>query len=339
MKTFVKSHTNMLYLSELVLFTTCILLTQYSVQGTIYSCNTTAPCGCSQNKVNINSRIVGGETAASHSWAWAVSLRKPSVGHFCGGTIISPHYILTAAHCLEGVSLSRITITAAVGTDTLYDSEGQRVIASNIYMHPRWNTVTKENDIAIIKLKNAISFGGSNIAKLCLPAISVFDATSFPSPNTNLVAIGWGSTITGGSSSNVLRQVTVQSVSDQVQKCSNSIHNVDLQFCAAVNGGGKDTCQGDSGGPLMYYSPVYQQWMIAGITSYGRGCGLSGYAGVYARASVYISWIKQIVGADGVVIAGEDDVVTPGGNTANIGSMSSIFSMMMLAFLFLIRSF
>ncbi|CAF1330072.1 unnamed protein product [Adineta steineri] len=331
MKILVKLHNNMFYLSELVLFTTCILLTQYSVQGYIYSCNTTAPCGCSQNEVNINSRIVGGEIAASHSWAWAVSLRVSSIGHFCGGTIISPHYILTAAHCLERISLSRIDVTAAVGTDTLYDTEGQRVLASKIYMHPRWNTVTKENDIAILKLKKAISFGGSNIAKLCLPAISGFDATNFPSPNTNLVAIGWGSMESDGPTSDVLRQVTVQSVSDQVQKCSNSINNVDLQFCAAVDGGGKDTCQGDSGGPLMYYSSVYQQWMIAGITSYGQGCGLSNYAGIYTRASVYISWIKQIVGKDGVVIAGE--------NSANIGSMSSIFSMMMLAFLFLIRSF
>lgn len=67
-----------------------------------------------------------------------------------------------------------------------------------------------------------------------------------------------------------------------------------------------DTCQGDSGGPLMYYSEVYQQWVVAGITSYGVGCGYPTHAGVYTRANMYIDWINSIVGNDGVVVAGED---------------------------------
>ena len=67
-----------------------------------------------------------------------------------------------------------------------------------------------------------------------------------------------------------------------------------------------DTCQGDSGGPLMYYSEQREQWMIAGITSYGVGCGLPNYAGVYTRAAMYVDWIKSVVGNDGVVIAGEN---------------------------------
>lgn len=92
-----------------------------------------------------------------------------------------------------------------------------------------------------------------------------------------------------------------------------------------------DTCQGDSGGPLMYYSYEFKQWMVAGITSYGRGCGLRDYAGVYTRASMYISWIKSIVGKDGVVIAGE--------NGANVGTMSNIFSIALLSIFTLMRSF
>ncbi len=92
-----------------------------------------------------------------------------------------------------------------------------------------------------------------------------------------------------------------------------------------------DTCQGDSGGPLMYYSYDYNQWMIAGITSYGRGCGLSNYAGVYTRVSMYIDWIKSVVGKDGVVTAGE--------NGANAGTMSNIFYITILSFLGLLRSF
>ena len=81
----------------------------------------------------------------------------------------------------------------------------------------------------------------------------------------------------------------------------------------------------------MDYSYEYKQWMIAGITSYGRGCGLSNYAGVYARASMYIDWIKSVVGKDGVVIAGE--------NGGNVSVMSNIFSVVTLLILVLPYAF
>ena len=58
-----------------------------------------------------------------------------------------------------------------------------------------------------------------------------------------------------------------------------------------------DTCQGDSGGPIMYYSEMDRVWVLAGLTSYGRGCGLSDYAGVYTRASSYINWIESVIGS------------------------------------------
>ncbi|CAM4837998.1 unnamed protein product [Rotaria magnacalcarata] len=265
----------MVCISQFIVFVTAVVLNQYLAQANIFSCNTTAPCGCSKNAVIINSRIVGGEPAASHSWTWAVSLRVRSDIHFCGGSIISPHYVLTAAHCIDDPYISMLTITAAVGTDNLHDNVGQRITVSTIYKHPRYNKLTHANDIAI------------------------------------------------------LRQVTVTAVSSTTPKCANSIHDTKLQFCSAVNGGGKDTCQGDSGGPLMYYSNVYRQWVVAGITSYGTGCGLANYAGVYARASMYIDWIKSIVGNDGVVIMGE--------NAANISTMSNVFCLTLVFVLFMMR--
>lgn len=81
----------------------------------------------------------------------------------------------------------------------------------------------------------------------------------------------------------------------------------------------------------MYYSYEYRQWMIAGVTSYGRGCGLSSYAGVYTRASMYIDWIKSVVGSDGVEIAG--------GNSGNTGAVSNIFCVVTLLILILPYSF
>jgi secreted trypsin-like serine protease len=63
-----------------------------------------------------------------------------------------------------------------------------------------------------------------------------------------------------------------------------------------------DTCQGDSGGPLMHFEPNERQWVLAGVTSYGRGCGLPSYAGVYTRASVYDGWLRSIIADDFVTL-------------------------------------
>ncbi|CAF1507285.1 unnamed protein product [Adineta ricciae] len=305
------------------------LFAQNSIQASLYSCNRTASCGCSQNPVNINSRIVGGETASSHSWGWAVSIRRSTTRHFCGGSIISPNYILTAAHCVDGISLLRTDLTIAVGSDNLLDNEGQRILVAQIFMYSGYNSLTKENDIAILRLKKAISFRDRNIARICLPPASDLDATVFPQINSTLVAIGWGHTSMSGSLSNTLQQVTVNAVGNRESKCRNSIHNVDLQFCAAVNGGGKDTCQGDSGGPLMFFSNENQQWMLAGVTSYGRGCGLTDYAGVYTRASAYTKWIVSMVGDD----------INFEGNSAQMNTVSNIFYSGILALIILTHSF
>lgn len=76
----------------------------------------------------------------------------------------------------------------------------------------------------------------------------------------------------------------------------------------------KDTCQGDSGGPLMHYSEEDKAWVLAGITSYGIGCGLPNHFGVYTRVSRYIKWIRSIVG--------DTDMITIAQSNGNIGSMS-----------------
>ena len=77
-----------------------------------------------------------------------------------------------------------------------------------------------------------------------------------------------------------------------------------------------DTCQGDSGGPIMYYSQDDRAWTLTGITSYGRGCGLPNYAGVYTRVSAYMEWIQSIVGNDGVVFIPQ--------NNANLSRLSTV---------------
>ena len=89
-----------------------------------------------------------------------------------------------------------------------------------------------------------------------------------------------------------------------------------------------DTCQGDSGGPLMYYSQDQQLWILAGVTSYGRGCGLPDSAGVYTRVSAYTEWIQSIVKTDGSVTIPQ--------NAAGMGGISPLFvGLLLVSCLFL----
>jgi len=90
-----------------------------------------------------------------------------------------------------------------------------------------------------------------------------------------------------------------------------------------------DTCQGDSGGPIMYYSENEQVWMLAGITSYGYGCALPNYPGVYTRVSTYIDWIQSIVGDDGMITIPQ--------SKANIESISNLIILILTSCLFVIR--
>lgn len=216
-----------------------ILLGSSSVQGSTYFCNLTAPCGCSQNNAVINARIVGGEVAVSHSWGWAVSLRGIRGSSICGGSLLSPNYVLTAAHCVEDNPSTPSYYSVVVGADRTDVTGGQQRALSRIIIHPRYNSNSKENDIAILYLANPIDFTDRNVARICLPNVTLPERARYPQTRSPIVAIGWGTTSSSGSTSPVLRQVTVQAVNERDSKCRSTIGNANLQFCAAVNGGGK----------------------------------------------------------------------------------------------------
>jgi secreted trypsin-like serine protease len=217
----------------------CIYLSRYSVQATVFSCNASFTCGCSRFNADINARIVGGETAANHSWGWAVSLRDYLDRSICGASIISRNYILTAAHCVEVNMYTPNLLSVVVGADTINSRERQNRSLTKIFIHPQYNQNTKENDIAILYLSQPIDLSDVNVAKICLPAVKKAEQSRYPIVKKPIVAIGWGRTSSGGVSPNALRQVTVNTVDSKDKTCKGTIQNSKLQFCAAVNGGGK----------------------------------------------------------------------------------------------------
>ena len=240
------------------------------------------------------SRIVGGNfVQVSDAWGWMGSLRKNNL-HICGASLLSPYFAITAAHCLQDLmSTSQLSLN--------FGSHRWAVIGdlhsiSRVIIHPGYNELVFTNDLAILALTQPVDMVRFNITPICLPEQYNFDDITSESPpaGQSLVAIGWGSeTRFRPKTSAMLRQVTIEAISNEDEICVNATYDNLVQFCAGTRNGGKDTCSGDSGGPLMMYRDG--RWYLMGITSFGSQCGDSNRPGVYTRVSYYSSFIRYAI--------------------------------------------
>jgi secreted trypsin-like serine protease len=243
-------------------------------------------------------RIVGGATASISQVPWQVALvhrlgGNDFQGQFCGGTILNASWILTAAHCLEdGISSSDLMVVS--GTSELSTRRLSGIQARQYIIHPGWNRIANENeyenDVALIELQRPISLRAGRAEAIALPAAEAIDGV------TGFVS-GWGSTSTE-LYPQLLHLAQVQIVSDE--DCSEAYdsetaavddHVSNLMVCATGGNFEADTCQGDSGGPLAI--SVNGRWEIHGITSFGVGCAVSPFPGVYAEVLTYKDWISS----------------------------------------------
>ncbi|XP_033290399.1 transmembrane protease serine 4 isoform X2 [Orcinus orca] len=229
-------------------------------------------------------RVVGGETASVDSWPWQVSIQYDKQ-HICGGSILDPHWILTAAHCFrKHLDVSNWKVMA--GSDKLGNFPSLPV--AKIFIIEPNITSRKERDMALVKLQLPLTFSDT-VRPICLP----FSDEELP-PATPLWIIGWGYTAeNGGKISDILLQASVQLI-DSTRCNAEDAYQGEVtkkMLCAGILEGGVDTCQGDSGGPLMYRS---DRWQVVGIVSWGYGCGEPSTPGVYTKTTAYLNWIYNV---------------------------------------------
>ncbi|KAM3910192.1 transmembrane protease serine 2 [Leptodactylus fuscus] len=239
-------------------------------------------CGYSSKQAP-SSRIVGGTVARTGDWPWQVSLQIRQ-SHVCGGSIITPEWIVTAAHCVEGSNAMASAWTVYAGS--IQRSSGQVFFVDKIISHPNYDTETKDYDIALMKLKSSVSFSGNNIKPVCLPN----EGMSWTESQSCWIS-GWGYTYQGGSTSSFLMAANIPLISSTVCN-SPSVYNgiiTSSMICAGYLSGGVDTCQGDSGGPLV--TKTNNLWWLVGDTSWGSGCAQRNKPGVYGNVTVFLEWI------------------------------------------------
>lgn len=234
--------------------------------------------------------IIGGTEIERGSFGWVASIQLHGFGHFCGGTLVAADAIVTAAHCVEGTSANQLSVI--VGRHDLNRSDdGQEVGVSQIVGSEDYNAFTNGSDIAILLLDEPVDE----------PPIGYLTPTdaSLANPGVMATVLGWGTTREGGNPTAILQQVNVPIVSNAEanQPASYNGAITDEMLAAGLAGGGVDSCQGDSGGPLIVNNNAGEP-QLAGIVSWGEGCGRPNKYGIYTRVTEFSQFIGEYVASD-----------------------------------------
>ena len=277
--------------------------------------------------------IVGGMEAEAGAWPWQVALIHPQGSGsepFCGGSVIHPRWVLTAAACVDGVDADEVQVLA--GTHDL-DEGGRRIDVEAIRMHRGYvDSFGSGNDIALLELAGPAEVGEAVV----LPDASL--SAEVAEPGVMATAIGWGLTRPlrcepgskagahgcrpgGGGDGHFVDDLTGRPVdpSDvtttrlmQVElplvgerACLDAYHaypgaTIDHRtLCAGFREGGKDACEGDAGGPLVVRDEG--EWVQVGVLSWGEGCAKPGKYGVYTNVGAFAEWVNETTGRKLVV--------------------------------------
>jgi len=228
-------------------------------------------------------RIVGGSDATYGEFPHQIALLRggPGGSLMCGGSIVSENWVVTAGHCCDGQSASRLGVRVGSHMLNEVDADQEDFAVKRVVLHEDYDSWTINNDICLLELDGTVTMG-SHVGAISFPS----DGEEYDA-GTMCTVTGWGTTSEGGSLGKILQKVDVPIVSDADCRGSYGENDIaDSMICAGFEQGGKDSCQGDSGGPFMCGA------QLSGVVSWGYGCAEAGYPGVYTQTSYFVSWLN-----------------------------------------------
>ncbi|XP_043917900.1 chymotrypsin-like elastase family member 2A [Protopterus annectens] len=250
-------------------------------------------CGVPSNKPNLSGKVVGGVEAIPNSWPWQISLQINKDGqwyHTCGGSLIDPWWVLTAAHCINQKNQYRVALGKH---NLLLEEQGSLAIAADkLFPHNKFSMIFAANgyDIALVKLAEPVTTT-DEIEFGCIPQEEVILPHNYPCYVT-----GWGLLQAGGTVSETLQQAQLPVVNyETCSKLGWWATNVKKTMVCAGGDGVVSGCNGDSGGPLNCQNEE-GTWEVHGIVSFGSPlCSQKNKPTVFTRVSAYNSWINEIM--------------------------------------------
>ena len=253
--------------------------------------------------VTVTDRIINGGDATIDQAPWQVALVSlqgggPGFRPFCGGSLISPEWVLTAAHCFDPPTPPELRVLSGEANLNNTFPEDFTEIAE-VIVHPGWDGTlnSNENDITLVRLAAPIDVDASDADIVDLPWFE--NVVAWPGRGTTGLITGWGDTDPGGGSTPPaqLQWASVPiltSPTEQLCGRYGASFLAGAMLCAADLQQGIDSCQGDSGGPLVTDAGGIPT--LAGVTSFGVGCANGIDPGVYARVTTYLTWIDVVTG-------------------------------------------
>ncbi|MEU2452170.1 serine protease [Streptomyces sp. NPDC012765] len=240
-----------------------------------------------------DSVVIGGKPVKVADSPWVVALASRDRfggtrgGQFCGGVVVAPTRVVTAAHCLGAQVLGGPVESVAdfrviAGRTELRAADGREIAVRGARVNPAYDPVSNAGDLAVLELAEPVP--AHHVLPMAETGHGAYAA------GTGAAVYGWGDTSGFGDYAYALRAAAVTVLADEV--CvraypgdADGQYRAESMVCAGDSGGGKDACQGDSGGPLV------AQGRLIGLVSWGRGCGRADSPGVYTRIAPLVDFV------------------------------------------------
>uniref|UniRef100_F7GW98 Transmembrane protease serine n=1 Tax=Callithrix jacchus TaxID=9483 RepID=F7GW98_CALJA len=239
------------------------------------------------NSIITGNKIVNGKNAQVGAWPWQASMQWKG-RHYCGASLISSRWLLSAAHCFAKRNNSK---DWTVNFGTVVNKPYMTRKVQNIIFHENYSSPGLHHDIALVQLAEEVSFT-KYIRSICLP-----EAKMKLSQNDDVVVTGWGTLHMNGAFPVILQEAFLKIIDNNICNAPYALSGsvTDTMLCAGFMSGAADACQNDSGGPLTY-PDSRNIWHLVGIVSWGDGCGKKNKPGVYTRVTSYRNWITSKTG-------------------------------------------